>query len=236
MLLPVVVRAIGCLPAVPRGILDIGCNDGRFAAQVIRLACEVGAVGQPCRYVGVDPCQEALGRFRYSEFSSWVSIDLVRADCEAYVAKDDVTGNLSGGIALVSHSLYWTPDLRAALAGILRRVSTALFVVRGARGVFEVQERFRIAVPTLANNRFTVEDVEESLAQLGAAIERVDIQSSIYVGGSSQAEIGKLAAFCLDGPLASIPTQVLRDVSSYLTSFGPEFRHDVSVLVARVDL
>src|ERR1022692_885804 len=85
VLLPhILASAIRQIHLIPKSVLDIGCNNGRFAAELLRLLSE--AVPTHCYYTGVDPCESALKRFRYDAFPRSISIELRSESAEEFLS------------------------------------------------------------------------------------------------------------------------------------------------------
>jgi len=231
VLLPhILASAIRSFHFVPRTILDIGCNDGRFAAELLGLLSDAFPVG--CRYTGIDPCVSALERFRNGDFPHGIFIEL-----RAESAEDLPSGEKGGSdvqrydLTIVAHSIYWVRELDETVKRILDISEFVLFVVRGCRGIYSIQELFRDKVPSLEFNRYNADDLERVLKDRAVGYERLNVATEIALENIDDEEMRQLISFCLDSPLDVMGEAVVRDAMTLLLSYGDRITHDVSVFV-----
>ena len=213
-------------------ILDVGCNDGRFSSEVLYRVGEM--VSPQCTYMGVDPCSAALKRFNYEGFPDSISISLEAASIESFLGryvKCPSKRIKHYDLTMVAHSIYWISNLNSIVHELIDVSRCTIFIVRGKRGVFSIQNIFRSSVPNLWNNRYNVDDICGILDKIFSFYRRVEISTKISLQGISECETRELISFILDTPISFIPMNVIGEAKRVLKGFGDEIPHDVYVLI-----
>jgi SAM-dependent methyltransferase len=193
---------------VPAGgairLLDFGCGSGGFTARLLRQA---GWPPARLRLTLVEPV-EAARRQAVARLAGWTEhpvVDWAALPCGAVAGFD---------VVLANHVLYYVPELRSQLAGLIGALSSAgVFVTAIAARTNALIEfwitGFRLLGSEVPYN--TSEDVEAGLNQLGAAYQKQEVAYELAFP-DTEANRMRILRFLLADHLAQMPQRPLLDL------------------------
>ena len=204
-------------------ILDLGCHDGTLIRTIITRYQH--CISNKLNIVGVDPSQRALAEFSAHEFSKKYSITTYKGTAEEFFSRH----NEYFDWILASQSLYWSSDLRLILRQINQNSSSALIVLRGKKGIFEIQTQFKEYLGNKQEQLYSADDVERALVAEQIPYTKECHQTFIELPQQSAPEFNWLIAFFLQMDDANASPDLLSRVTDFIVqkSIANTLQHDV---------
>lgn len=205
----------------PRHILDLGCHDGAITLEYLK------AIDQTSKGVGitcVDPSASAIEKFKAKDLPAHIDFTFHVSTAEDFLQPNEEHFDW----IVVSHSLYWSPDLTKTVRDIVTASDKAIIVLRDKTGLFQVQSHFKDLVGNKGEKFYTANDVEVALHEIGAKFQREDIASEVAIPERGMSAFASLVAFILQADAQAFTEEHLDDVHSFLLEKGNPFPHHVS--------
>jgi|SRR5579871_315608 len=204
-------------------ILDLGCHDGSLLERILntyqsRLPARVDIVG-------VDPSETALGAFRQKMANNGHQVDTFIGCAEEYF-KDSARHH---DWILASQCLYWSADLSAVLKDIHERGDASLVVLRGKKGIFEIQSRFRSLIGDQEERLYSSSDIEDALYSLNIPFAKEDHATEIHVPKSFGQESKWINAFFLEVSDDALSDENHSEIAHFIAGLGSPMRHDITL-------
>ncbi|MBL7480194.1 class I SAM-dependent methyltransferase [Legionella bononiensis] len=204
-------------------ILDLGCHDGSLIRTIITRYQH--CISNKLNIVGVDPSQRALAEFSAHECSKKYSIKTYKGTAEEYFSRH----NEYFDWILASQSLYWSPDLELIIRQIYQNSDSALIVLRGKKGIFEIQTQFKEYLGNKQEQLYSADDVERALVAEQIPYTKECHQTFIELPQQNTLEFNWLIAFFLQLEDADTPSDLISRVKDYIEqqSTANSLQHDV---------
>jgi trans-aconitate 2-methyltransferase len=185
-------------------LLDFGCGSGTFTARFLQQA---GWPRARLRLTLVEPVESAR-RQAVARLAGYTEHPVV----DAATLPSDSTASFE--IVLANHVLYYVPDLRSQLAGLLEALSPAGVFVTAIASQRNALIEFWMAGFGLLGREIpynTSEDVEAGLQQLGAANQKQEVAYQLAFPDTEENRM-RILRFLLAEHLAQMPLRPLLDL------------------------
>ncbi len=215
-------------------ILDLGCGEGTTARLLFQALADRG---QTFIYTGVEPSAQQISRFRDNLEPVWQpSVRLAQSAFEDYATQQPFD------LVIAYHSLYYAPDLTAAIRRLLSLAPEVIIGHHGFRGINEIQLACRQHVIATNNIISTDVDVEQVLLKLNQAgelgrreCERYSFTATIHFRDLRHEEWHHLTAFFLNRASATVTADMRELVGDFIedhcSSPRYELAHDVAISI-----
>lgn len=207
----------------PTNLLDVGCGSGAAGLRVMEIA---DAAGVTLNYTGIDPYANQLEEFQ-------VALGTRTADLRVGTIESlDVEHRWD--VVMAVHSLYYVPELRAALQKLGELGDGLILVHHGERGINEVHHAFREQVMPGPHIVSTYHDVEAEIALLGWEYDLHTFASAVDVSAckNSKDPAGRnLIRFFFER--ANLGADVFARAAEWFQGRPDSMVHDVGVFFVR---
>lgn len=203
-------------------ILDLGCHDGALMKKIINAYSH--RMPENIILTGVEPSLPALELFAYSNFSIPVKMNTFAGTAENYFKFN--TDYFDWIFA--SQCLYWSLDLDQIIRQIAQAGKSALIVLRGKHGIYEIQSRFKQHIGNPMEQFYTAEDIASSLATQKIPFQQEMIKSLIKLPPGDSQEFKWLMSFFLQIDEEHLTQDTFKEVQSWITSrYSGQMPHEV---------
>ncbi|MCE3045621.1 class I SAM-dependent methyltransferase [Legionella sp. 16cNR16C] len=203
-------------------ILDLGCHDGSLIKKIIDA--HTHHLPAKVSITGVEPSFDALSEYPKHPFPISVQVNTFAGTAEDYFLKHPGDGGFDWVIA--SQCLYWSFDLPFILGKIAEAGESGLIVLRGQRGIYEIQSNFRDYIGNPEEQFYTADDIESALLHLNIPFEKEVKSTFIMLPEPGSIEMQWLIAFILQQ--AQVNTAIRQEVESWILAKSSEkITHDV---------
>jgi trans-aconitate 2-methyltransferase len=198
-------RLAGIAPAAGEiRLLDFGCGSGGFTVRLLR---QTGWPPARLRLTLVEPVDTARHQ-AVARLAGHTEYPVVEATA--------LPGGAVGGfeVVLANHVLYYVPELRSRLAGLIGALSPAgVFVTAIAARTNRLVEIWLIGFALLGREPpyNTSEDVEAALQGLGAAYQKQEVAYELAFADTEENRT-RILRFLLADHLAEMPQRPLLDM------------------------
>jgi SAM-dependent methyltransferase len=199
-------------------ILDLGCHDGALIKKIINTY--TSRMPRKVAITGVEPSSQALLKYKKNQFNIPVQTNTFDGTAEHFFIKKQKNDNYNWVIA--SQCLYWTLDLASVIQDIADCGDSALIVLRGKRGIYEIQSRFKDYIGNPNEQFYTAEDIELALIKLNIPFEKQIKTTFIELPRQGSQEMKWLIAFFLQQNHNQLSHGAWQEVESWLLSKGTE--------------
>lgn len=206
----------------PASLLDLGSHNG--ALTIRYLGCINSKLPEKSIVTCVDPSHEAMEVFQSQKLPDYLQFVFVEATAEDFFSQSSETFDW----IVASHCFYWSPSLDSVLAQVCSRGRKSVVVLRGKRGIYQVQSKYKHLVGNPKDQLYTADDVENTLVRLKATFNREDIVSTISIPKPGDPMLSVMIGFFLQTRPEHISPEIESEVYSFIASLGSEMRHDVS--------
>lgn len=196
-------------------LLDLGCHNGELTLQVLEACPGITQV------TAVDPSASAILEFAARKRPAHVGFHFIQSTAEEFLDLD--RGSYDWAIA--SHSLYWSSDLVKVLIGLQCITSKIALVMRGSRGIYQVQEQFKEWIGNPNEELYFAYALESIILHCCLNYVRENIVSEITLPATFE-ERSVLLKFFLQNE--NLTAQQLQTVDKYVLGLGNPMLHDVS--------
>ncbi|QLZ70587.1 hypothetical protein FOLKNPGA_03401 [Legionella sp. PC1000] len=205
-------------------ILDLGCHDGALIKKIIdTYACRMPA---KVTITGVEPSGDALLEYSKNQFSIPVQMNTFAGTAESYFLKHP--GDEYFDWVIASQCLYWSLDLPYMVRKIAECGESGLIVLRGRRGIYEIQSHFKAYIGNQNEQFYTADDIESALLNLHIPFEKEIKTTSIQLPDQGSLEMKWLIAFFLQQNKKAINSDICQEVESWiLAKNSKKMAHDV---------
>ncbi|VEB38991.1 methyltransferases [Legionella sainthelensi] len=210
---------------LPLNILDLGCHDGHLIKKII----DAYAWRMPSKVTltGVDPSIDALLEYSKNKFTIPVHTNTYTGTAESYFLRH--SGDEYFDWVIASQCLYWSLDLPYIVRNIARCGKSGLIVLRGHRGIYEIQSRFKAYIGNRNEQFYTAVDIESALLHLNIPFEKEIKTTFIQLPPQGSVEMKWLIAFFLQQDEKNISNNIVQEVESWiLAKTSDKMAHDVS--------
>lgn len=199
-------------------ILDLGCHDGALTAWYLD---EIEA--KDIDLIAVDPSKPALEKFAERTWSKNVKTKLVNATAEEFLGQN--TQHFDWIIA--SHCLYWSENLAIIIEQIAKKSDQAIVVLRGKRGIYQIQKKFKYLLGNSLEKLYTSDDIESVLG-FKVEFEHENILSNIEIDFDNSDQLQSLLCFFLQRDVGSLSRDEMAQVKDFVGGLGQPIKHEVS--------
>ncbi len=206
-------------------ILDLGCHDGNLIKKII----DAYASRMPSKVTitGVDPSINALLEYSKNKFTIPVHTNTFAGTAESYFLRH--LGDEHFDWVIASQCLYWSLDLPYVVRNIAECGASGLIVLRGHRGIYEIQSCFKAYIGNKNEQFYTAADVESALLHLNIPFEKEIKTTFIQLPQQGSMEMKWLIAFFLQQNEKDINNDIWQEVESWiLAKTSEKMAHDVS--------
>lgn len=211
-------------PAYDLNILDLGCHDGTLIKKII----DSYASTMPAKVsiTGVEPSSDALLEYPKNQFAIPVQTNTFAGTAEEYFIQHPCDGDFDWVIA--SQCLYWSLDLPSIVRKIADAGESGLIVLRGHRGIHEIQFRFKDYIGNPDEQFYTADDIESALLHQNIPFDKEVKTTSIFLPDKGSMEMKWLIAFFLQQTQIDTDSYIWKEVESWLLAKSSEtIDHDV---------
>ncbi|WP_419418626.1 methyltransferase [Legionella sp. D16C41] len=205
-------------------ILDLGCHDGAlikkiFAAYANRMPANISLTG-------VDPSFEALLRYTKNQLDIPAQINIFMDTAENYFIQRPKEEHFDWVIA--SQCLYWSPDLPYIVNKIANCAGAGLIVLRGQRGIYEIQSHFKHYIGNSNEQFYTADEIESALLNQAIPFEKELKTTYIQLPAPGSIEMKWLIAFFLQQDEKKINDDICHEVEAWIFARNAKkITHDV---------
>ncbi|KTC93401.1 class I SAM-dependent methyltransferase [Legionella cincinnatiensis] len=206
-------------------ILDLGCHDGALIKKII----DAYASRMPSKVTitGVEPSLDALLEYSKNKFIIPVHTNTFVGTAESYFLKHPSDEYFDWVIA--SQCLYWSLDLPYMVSKIAECGESGLIVLRGRRGIYEIQSHFKAYIGNQNEQFYTADDIESALLNLHIPFEKEIKTTFIQLPPQGSMEMKGLINFFLQQDEKDRDNDIWQEVESWIFAKTAEkIAHDVS--------
>ncbi len=203
-------------------MLDLGCHNGSLLEQIFRRYRK--RLPDHIDVMGIDPSGPAIEEFHNRVFGDGCQIRSFIGSAEEYF--EDHAEVYSW--ILASQCLYWSDDLALTLRKIRERGEASLVILRGRKGIYEVQSRFRTLLGNVQEKLYSSKDIEQALTALEIPFEMENHQTEIHLPEPGNQESRWMNAFFLQASDDALSEKDHREIEKFTESLGSPMRHDVA--------
>jgi ubiquinone/menaquinone biosynthesis C-methylase UbiE len=206
--------------ARPMRIVDFGSHDGTLTLRLLEAAQD--RIPRSSEIICVDPSHPALKRFESKPLPDRFVFHFYPETIENFLLRSWDRFDY----AIVSHSLYWSKDLKGVLKKIAAVSRRSVVVLREAKGNFQIQSTFRQFLGNPEEQLYTAADVEAALGEFGLRFKMETVESLIAIPERSDPAFETLASFFLQttGP---VPAAALNGIEALVKPWKGQFPHHV---------
>ncbi|HHF7365916.1 TPA: class I SAM-dependent methyltransferase [Legionella bozemanae] len=211
-------------PSQELNILDLGCHDGTLIKKII----DAYASRMPAKVTitGVEPSVDALLEYSKNQFPIPVQTNTFVGTAERYFLKNP--GNEYFNWVIASQCLYWSLDLPYIVRKIADAGESGLIVLRGHRGIYEIQSHFKHYIGNQNEQFYTADDIESALLNLNIPFEKEVKTTSILLPHPGSMEMKWLVAFFLQRDKKDVNGDIWQEAESWIFAKTSEkMTHDV---------
>lgn len=205
----------------PLVILDLGCHDGALMQRILDRYQD--RLPKKVNLIGVDPVETAVEAFMSREFGPNVVKQGFIGSAETYLE----TFQQHHHWIFASQCLYWSENLPDTLMKMRMKSDFSLVVLRGKRGIYEIQSKFKKLLGNKNERLYSADDIEEALLSLSIPFEREDKKTIIFFPDANSLNFKWLILFFLQ--TSQMSRANYNKIKDYLLqSHGESMEHDVS--------
>ncbi|MDR3443085.1 MAG: class I SAM-dependent methyltransferase [Legionella sp.] len=205
-------------------ILDLGCHDGTLIKKIIDAY--VRRMPSKVTITGVEPSLDALLKYAKTQFTIPVQTNTFVGTAESYFLKNPEHEHFNWVIA--SQCLYWSWDLSYIVRKIADAGESGLIVLRGHRGIYEIQSRFKDYIGNPNEQFYTADDIESALLNQNIPFAKEVKTTSILLPSQGSIEMKWLITFFLQQDKKEINSDIFQEVESWiLAKTSEKITHDV---------
>lgn len=199
-----------------KSILDLGSHDGTLLNKMLshpstNLALE--------RVVGVDPA-DVSERF-YQQIRSFSQVtQFYQTNAEQFLNQNMPAYD----IILASQCLYWSEDLSNLISLIDRNSRAACVVLRGNRGIYEIQSHFKDIVGNKDEKYYTSKNIVTSLEKNNIPYQRQTFLSEIVMPEKRSEHWYFMLSFFLQTDIFKLSQSVQSRVEDFIDNLMTENR------------
>lgn len=209
-------------------LLDLGSHDGLLLSKFFNTS----GVKKIKKVVAVDPSAQALHLFKNrSDLPEIGELSLYAQTFEDFVTKNHDRFDF----ILASHCFYWSPDLKACLLELKKRSKRSVIVLRGSKGIYEIQKKFKNFLGNENEMLYKSDDIKKALTELEIDFTTDRLDSKIEIP-SNPIERKWLYAFFLQTDDHLITDSLLADIDDFVFNhlLSP-IKHDVDIFWVQND-
>lgn len=177
------------LPSHTANILDLGCHDGALMKNIVNAYAK--RLPEKLVITGVDPSLQAIKEYAKADFPIPVQTNIFAGTAEDYF--DVCTDHFDWIFA--SQCLYWSPDLPKIIKQIHEAGDSALIVIRGCHGIYEIQSQFRHYIGNHLEKFYTDKEVEMALRTQKILFQKESLSTFIQLPDKDSIELKWLILF-----------------------------------------
>jgi hypothetical protein len=156
-------------------LLDLGSHDGALLRRIVNNYAD--RFPSHVKFTAVDPSDKAIEALSESDFAKNYHVTTHVGTAESYFAQHKHHFNW----IIASQSLYWSRDLHFMVKQISEASDSALIVLRGNKGIYNIQSRFKDLLGNKEEQLYTADDVEKALDAQHIPYERENISTHISI-------------------------------------------------------
>lgn len=156
-----------------RKILDLGCHEGSLMQNIMQQYHD--RLHQEIDLIGVDPAEAAVNIFAQRDYGAKIKPQKFAGSAESYFTNHATFHEW----IIASQCLYWSHDLCAILNMIHASSHSSLIVLRGRRGIYEIQSSFQHLLGNQDEQLYVADDIEVALIRSRIPFQRENIHSQI---------------------------------------------------------
>ncbi len=204
-------------------ILDLGSHDGALMKNI--LTTYAHRLPKNTELSGVDPSAPAIAEFAKRDYGNSVSVKTYVNNGESFLEKNSHKYEW----IFASQCLYWTKNLSDIVAKINKASKAALIVLRGKKGIFEIQSSYRDFMDNDEEQLYTADNIQDALDSLALPYQREDLTTYIRLPEVGSQEFRWLIAFFLQTDESKISDDLYAEVENFIIKKSKwEMQHDVS--------
>lgn len=205
-------------------LLDLGSHDGGLLHRI----CERYQDRFPANtsITAVDPSPAAVSELLKRKFGATIQLNGHVASAESWFARQQIHYDW----IIASQCLYWSDNLPDIVSKIYHYSNSALIVLRGKKGIYQIQSRFRQYLGNKQEQLYTAEDIELALRSQQIPYERVNHCTDIELPDSSDPAFNWLIGFILQIDDLDEDAGFLKEVRDYILmlSRNGKLEHEVA--------
>lgn len=204
-------------------ILDLGCHDGTLMRTIVDHY--KNRIPNQVKIVSVDPSEMAIQELLAHDFTKEYSVEAIVDTAENYFLNQKEYFDW----IIASQCLYWSPKLELIISQIHKNSESSLIVLRGKKGIFEIQSQFKEALGNKQEQLYTADDIEHALIAQNIPFNKECHQSFIELPNQDEPVFNWLIAFFLQNDESKIAPELMTDVKRFITqkSINNTLQHDV---------
>lgn len=207
-----------------RKILDIGCYDGKLMQMFLDKSQE--KISPKLHITGIDPCANAIKLYMENSFAKKYSVNVHHGTIENYFS----TYNQHFDLIIASQCLYWSTDIVSIIKRIETHSRSAVIVMRGKVGIFDIQSRFRKMIKNNNDMLYIDSDIENILHTNKIEFQKEIHSTYIDLQGLQEDSLNLLIAFFLHLNYEDVPRDLLDNARAFINKklIDGKMRHDVT--------
>jgi ubiquinone/menaquinone biosynthesis C-methylase UbiE len=206
----------------PANLLDLGCHDGTLTMRLLDAVSE--SLPEHSVVTCAEPSERALRVFENRPLPAKYRFLFFNETAESYFRRST---NMFDWI-IASHCLYWSRSLEGVLTELCKKAEQSVVVLRGRRGIHQIQSKFKEWVGSPDEQLYTADRVESALDHLGVSFVREDIASTTIIPERDDPTLTLLFAFFLQRAAESFDSEMIDEVYQFTKQMGDNLTHDVS--------
>lgn len=191
-------------------MLDLGCHDGALIKSIFEQY--QSATSPSIKITAVDPSETAIAELANSEFASRYHVSTYAGTAESYFDNHHTHFDW----ILASQCLYWSKNLSHIIRQIHQASDSALIVLRGKKGIYDIQHRFKSHLGNAQEQLYTAEDIEKTLIALDIAYKRVNHTTHITLPEPDTEAFNWLTGFFLQNENIEDDVDALTEIKKYI--------------------
>lgn len=191
-------------------LLDLGCHNGGLMQQLVDRYHD--QFSNSVKIVGIDPSQDAIAEYLRRDFNKVCSVDAMKATAEDYFKQNTTTFDW----IIASQCLYWSLDLNDIIDKIYKNSQNALIVLRGDKGIYEIQSTFKEYLGNKQEQLYTAADIEHQLTKASIPYAKEYHKTAILLPDYDSEEFNWLIAFFLQTLDTDLTQGILSEVKNFI--------------------
>lgn len=205
-------------------ILDLGCHDGALIKKILHTSAH--KLPPKVSLTGVDPSPNAILEYGQNQFSMPIQKNTVVGTAEYYFLIQP--RHLYFDWVLASQCLYWSENLPLIVKNIAECADAGLIILRGNKGVYEIQSQFKAYIGNPKEQFYTASDVESALLTQNIPFEKQVKTTILHLPSQGSIEMKWLIAFFLQWSDQDMDQSKIQEVESWiLAKSSVQLPHEV---------
>jgi hypothetical protein len=207
----------------PKTLLDVGTYDGALLARLFKYGSKLDSME---KVTGIDPVENEQAFLSHMAPFEWDAA-FIQSDLASYLDKSVQHFD----VIIASQCLYWSEYLAKELVAIVNRSQAACIVIRGKKGIYQIQQKFSHLLGNAKEKLYHSEHVDEILRASHIHYDKNVIPSHIHIPPYQSQAWQEMASFFIQNEFQALAKAEKAALNDYLLSLvhDDKIEHEVHV-------